>query len=105
MYDAVVVVDGGVPDGPPNPAVVAFLGSGRTSERQQEFGAVLFDGKCLIQTLERVVGVRNLFKVADEEAYGSLFFRWSGGGKPYRAGTAPALYAGRIWRYFTDGPS
>src|SRR5215210_7570829 len=52
-----------------------------------------------------VVGVRGLFDVEGEEAYGSLFFRWSGGGELYRAGTVPALYAGRLWRYFTDRPS
>jgi hypothetical protein len=57
MYDAVVVVDGGVPDGPPNPAVVAFLGPGRPSERHQELGAVLLDGQGLIHPLECVFGV------------------------------------------------
>ena len=55
--DAVVVVDGGVPDGPPNPAVVAFLGPGRPSERHQELGAVLLDSQGLIHALERVIGV------------------------------------------------
>src|SRR4029453_392198 len=44
MHDAVVVVDGGVPDNPAYPPVVAFLGTGRPSERQQELGAVLLDG-------------------------------------------------------------
>src|SRR5215211_6849376 len=52
-----------------------------------------------------VVGVRDLLEIAGEEAYGSLFFRWSGGGERYRAGTVPALYAGRLSRYFTDRPS
>jgi hypothetical protein len=51
VHDAVVVVDGGVPDGPSNPAVVAFLGPGRPSERQQELGAVLFYGQGLIHAL------------------------------------------------------
>jgi hypothetical protein len=75
MYDAVVVVDGGVPDGPPNPPVVAFLGPGRPSERHQELGAVLLDGQGLIHTLECVVGVRGLFEVAGEERYGGLHVR------------------------------
>ena len=57
MYDAVVVVDGGVPDNPPYPPVVTFLGPGRPSERHQELRAVLLDGQRLIHTLESVVGV------------------------------------------------
>ena len=73
MYDAVVVVDGGVPDGPSNPPVVAFLGPGRprpayppvvaflgargATERQQELRPILLYGKCSIQALQCVVGV------------------------------------------------
>jgi len=52
-----VVVDGGIPDDPPYPPVVAFLGGCRPSERHQELRAVLLYGKGLIHTLERVVGV------------------------------------------------
>lgn len=57
MYDAVVVVDWGVPDDPPYPPVVAFLGPGRPSESHQKLGAVLLYGKGPIHTLEIVVGV------------------------------------------------
>jgi hypothetical protein len=57
MYDAVVVVDGGVPDHPTHSPIVAFLGPGRATERHQELCAVLLDDQGLIHALECVVGV------------------------------------------------
>jgi hypothetical protein len=55
--DAVVVVDGGIPDNPPYPPVVAFLGACRAAERHQKLGVVLLDSQSLIHALERVIGV------------------------------------------------
>jgi hypothetical protein len=51
MDDAVVVVDGGVPDDPTYSPVVAFLGARHPSKRHQELGVVLLDGEGLIHAL------------------------------------------------------